>query len=200
MLSIGSHVRKVTEQNAIYSPLETMDLHMRWDIIGWSRAKGGSMRKTGSAGSPPKARAARVSITRFTQSSCMSVSGKSKPINGPTNTMKVLARLMVLWNMTNLRIVLKMVRPYKIALIIELSRLSRITISEASFATSAPCPIAKDTSAFLRAALSLMPSPVIPTTFPALPPQCCATVTSLALSLGNARATTARRGKIWANF
>ena len=50
------------------------------------------------------------------------------------------------------------------ALDIESILSSNITISEASFATSVPLPIANDTSALLRAVESFTPSPVMPVT------------------------------------
>ena len=63
-------------------------------------------------------------------------------------------------------------------------------MSPASFATSVPVPIANPTSAFLSAAASLIPSPVIPVTMP----EACASRTRRLLSVGNARATTRSRG------
>ena len=67
-----------------------------------------------------------------------------------------------------------------------------MTISLASFATSVPPPIAKPTSACLRAGESFTPSPVMPTTrFRDL-----AIRTRRLLSLGRARATTRNRGSI----
>ena len=63
---------------------------------------------------------------------------------------------------------------------------SKITISPASLATSVPLPMAKPTSARLRAGASLTPSPVIPTTkfFS------WANLTNRSLSSGKALATT----------
>ena len=59
---------------------------------------------------------------------------------------------------------LKIVLPYSIAFEIDKKLSSRITISLASLAISAPLPIANPTSAFFSAGASFTPSPVIPTT------------------------------------
>ena len=74
------------------------------------------------------------------------------------------ATLTVNWKIKNLRILLNIVLPYKIAFSIEAKLSSSMVISPASFATSVPLPIANPTSAFFSAGASLTPSPVIPTT------------------------------------
>jgi len=63
------------------------------------------------AGSPPKAKAARVSITKLTHNNWMSVKGKSNPIKGPRKAIVVAATLIVDWNTMNLRMDRKIVRP-----------------------------------------------------------------------------------------
>ena len=70
---------------------------------------------------------------------------------------------------------------------------SIITISEASFDTSVPLPIANDTSAFFKAIESFTPSPVIPVT----KPNSLDNITSLFLSSGKALDTTLRFGIIF---
>mmetsp|Transcript_29877 Transcript_29877/g.58554 ORF Transcript_29877/g.58554 Transcript_29877/m.58554 type:complete len:241 (+) Transcript_29877:957-1679(+) len=91
----------------------------------------------------------------------------------------------------NLRMDLKIVRPYNTASTMERMLSSRMTTSPLSLATSAPLPMAKDTSALRRAGLSLTPSPVIPTTRPSR----CPHSTSLTLSAGRARVTTLSVGR-----
>ncbi len=100
---------------------------------------------------------------------------------------------MVSWNTMNFLMELKMVRPYRIALSMELKLSSRITISLASFATSVPPPIAKPTSAFLSAGESFTPSPVIPATRSSS----WARRTRRLLSLGSALAITRIFGSIF---
>ena len=79
--------------------------------------------------------------------------------------------------------------PHLTAVIIEAKLSSRRIMSEASLATSVPViPMAKPTSAFLRAGASLVPSPVTATTlFSSLSP-----VTNMYLSSGVERASTFR--------
>ncbi len=57
-----------------------------------------------------------------------SVSGKSKPKNGPKNTMKVEAKLIVDWNTMNFLMDLKIVLPYKTAFVIEAKLSSRAVL------------------------------------------------------------------------
>jgi hypothetical protein len=60
-----------------------------------------------------------------------------------------------------------MLRPHLIAVTVEAKLSLRMIMSDASLATSVPAiPIAKPTSAFLRAGASLVPSPVTATTCP----------------------------------
>ena len=117
-------------------------------------------------------------------------SGFSMPSSGMTNEMQTALTLIVSWNTMNFRMLVKIVRPYKMARAIEWKLSSRITISLDSFATSVPPPIAKPTSARFSAGESFTPSPVMPTTrfFS------CARRTRRLLSDGSARATTRRAG------
>ena len=54
-----------------------------------------------NAGSVASARAAKVSIIRFTQSICVTVSGNSTPTNGPMRAVSSARRFMVSWNCMN---------------------------------------------------------------------------------------------------
>ena len=100
-------------------------------------------------------------------------------------------KLMESWNVINLQMELYMVRPYKIACLMDRKLSSRITISPASLATSVPLPMANPTSARFRAGESLTPSPVMPVTrFISW-----AILTRRSLSRGSARDTTLRSGR-----
>ena len=101
------------------------------------------------------------------------------------------ATFTVSWNTRNLRILLNMERPYRMAFSMEERLSSRIVISPASFATSVPLPMAKQTSALRKAGESFTPSPVMPTTMFSS----CAIFTRRLLSNGNALETTRRCGR-----
>ncbi len=74
--------------------------------------------------------------------------------------------LTVSWNCKNLRIESKIFRPHFIAVTIDLKLSSNKIIPEAYLATYVPViPIAKPISAFFRAGASLVPSPVMATTW-----------------------------------
>lgn len=81
----------------------------------------------------------------------------------------------------------KILRPYLTAVMIELKLSSRSMMPAAYLATSVPAiPIAKPMSAFFRAGASLVPSPVIATTFS----NCFKPVAKRYLSSGEERAKT----------
>lgn len=85
----------------------------------------------------------------------------------PKNAMKIATRFTVSWNCKNLRMHSNMFLPYFAAVTILLKLSSNSMIPAAYFATSVPAiPIAKPISAFFSAGASLVPSPVIATTFP----------------------------------
>ena len=170
----------------VNSPMHRIWLNIYRLMIGSSRLFGGSLIYSSSGGSPANARPASVSIMMLIHSICTTVTGVSMPMNGPMMETPTAHRFIVSWKMMNFRMLLKMVRPYRIARAMEAKLSLRITISPASLATSVPLPIAKPTSAFLRAGASLMPSPVMPATSPIDWASC----TSRLLSDGRARATT----------
>ena len=83
------------------------------------------------------ASAARVSMIRFTQSSCSTLRG-SFDTKEPMKAMMRATMLMVNWNMRNFRMLLNTDRPQSTASTIDLKLSSRMTISAASLATSVP--------------------------------------------------------------
>ena len=83
-----------------------------------------------------------------------------------------------------------MVRPKRMALVIDKKLSSKMTMSLASLHTSEPEPMANPTSAFFKAGASLTPSPVIPVTNP----NSSDNLTNLLLSSGRLRATTLKFG------
>ena len=134
-----------------------------------------------------KANAASVSIIRFTQSICTGVNGDFFNTAAPKKAMKIATTLTVNWNCKNFLIQSKMFLPYLTAVIIELKLSSSKIIPAAYFATSVPAiPIANPISAFFRAGASLVPSPVIATTFF----NCLSPVASKYLSYGEDLANT----------
>ena len=134
-------------------------------------------------------------MTIFIHNICTTVIGDGTPINGPIRAKRIADTFTDNWKIMNLRIFLNIVLPYNIALDIDTILSSNITISEASLATSVPLPMAKDTSAFLRAMQSFTPSPVIPVT----KPNSFDSNTSLFLSSGRALDTTFNLGIIFFN-
>lgn len=90
-----------------------------------------------------------------------------------------------------------MLRPYLIAVMVLPKLSSRRIIPAAYFATSVPAiPIAKPISAFFSAGASLVPSPVIATTFP----NCLSPVANTYLSYGDERANTLSYLTIFLNY
>ena len=88
----------------------------------------------------------------------MILNGSFNPKIGDNNVIPIVAMLTVNWKIMNFWIDFVIVLPYNTAFSIEVKLLFKITISEASLATSVPSPIEKPTSAALRAGLSLIPS------------------------------------------
>ena len=66
-----------------------------------SRWRGLSFITASEGGKEAKAIAAKVSIMRFTQSICVTVSGESVPIKAPANTVQQAARFTVIWKRMN---------------------------------------------------------------------------------------------------
>lgn len=147
-------------------PWAMIFLHI-YAVIKPSNREYGLLCKSSSlGGSVARARAAKVSIIRLTHNICIGVNGdylrKAAPVNANINAEK----LTVSWNCKNLRIESKIFRPHFIAVTIELKLSSNRIIPEAYFATSVPViPIANPISALLRAGASLVPSPVMATTW-----------------------------------
>ena len=96
----------------------------------------------------------------------MGFKGDSLRIAPPTKAITRATKFTVSWNCKNFRIESKIFRPHFMAVTMEQKLSSRRMIPEASLATYVPAiPIAKPISAFLRAGASLVPSPVIATTW-----------------------------------
>ena len=113
-----------------------------------------------------KAKAAKVSIIRFTHSICVTVNGNSVPTNEPNSTMNSATKLIVNWNTMKRWIFLYNERPHITAVPILLKESSNSVMSLASFATDVPVPIDNPTCAWFKAGASLVPSPVTATTAP----------------------------------
>mmetsp|Transcript_37029 Transcript_37029/g.57818 ORF Transcript_37029/g.57818 Transcript_37029/m.57818 type:complete len:218 (-) Transcript_37029:2015-2668(-) len=117
--------------------------------------------------SVPRARAPIESMIRFTQSIITAFSGEPSPETAPTNTRIRATTFTVSWNWRNLRMLSYTERPQRMAFTMELNLSSRMTMSEASWATLVPViPMLRPTLAAFRAGASLVPSPVTPTTSP----------------------------------
>mmetsp|Transcript_7208 Transcript_7208/g.11282 ORF Transcript_7208/g.11282 Transcript_7208/m.11282 type:complete len:399 (-) Transcript_7208:127-1323(-) len=122
--------------------------------------------------SVPRARAPIESMIRFTQSIITAFSGEPSPETAPTNTRIRATTFTVSWNWRNLRMLSYTERPQRMAFTMELNLSSRMTMSEASWATLVPVmPMLRPTLAAFRAGASLVPSPVTPTTWPPSSPR-----------------------------
>ena len=134
-----------------------------------------------------RAREARVSMMRLTQSIWIGLSGDYLSTAAPANARIRAQQFTVSWNCRNLRIESKMLRPHFIAVTMEAKLSSSRMMPEAYLATSVPAiPIAKPISAFLSAGASLVPSPVMATTWWS----CLRPVAIMYLSVGDERAST----------
>mmetsp|Transcript_23162 Transcript_23162/g.59346 ORF Transcript_23162/g.59346 Transcript_23162/m.59346 type:complete len:387 (+) Transcript_23162:1106-2266(+) len=164
---VGSPYRKKKSHASWYSIWTSMWYFM-WGVSSAScRPWGISCSRSGVGFSVASASAARESMMRFTHRSCSTVRGVPRPVTAATKATVSATRLTVSWNWRNLRMLPKMQRPHSTALTMEPKLSSRMTMSDASLATSVPqMPIASPTSASFRAGASLVPSPVTATTSP----------------------------------
>ena len=160
-----------------------MDAAIDGEIIESVSLRGFSFKTSFDGGSEASASAAKVSIMRFTQSICVTVSGDSVPRNAPTSTIRQADTLMVIWNVMNRWMFLYSERPHITASAMLLNELSSMVMSLASLATAVPSPIESPTSAAFSAGASFVPSPVTATTSP----RALSIRTKRSLSLGRAR-------------
>jgi len=114
-----------------------------------------------------KARAAKVSIIKLTQSIWIGVNGDYLRKTAPRKAINIATMLTVSWNCKNFLMQSKMFLPY-LAAVTMLPKLSSSKIIPAAyFAIYTPAiPMAKPMSAFFKAGASFPPSPVIATTWP----------------------------------
>ena len=121
----------------------------------------------GSAGSTPKARAGKASVTRLSHKSWIGVSGLGRPKSIDKNTIRTSAMLQDRRKDTNFLILAKITLPSSTAFTIVAKLSSTRIISAVSLATSVPViPIDIPISAFLIAGASFTPSPVMATISP----------------------------------
>ena len=99
------------------------------------------------AGSVAKANAANVSMIKLTHNICVTVKGKSTPMNGPIQAIRIATTLMVNWNKMKCCIFLYRLLPHFTPKMIDGNELSSRIISAASLATSVPLFMAIPTSA-----------------------------------------------------
>mmetsp|Transcript_10395 Transcript_10395/g.33012 ORF Transcript_10395/g.33012 Transcript_10395/m.33012 type:complete len:237 (-) Transcript_10395:1933-2643(-) len=138
-------------------------------------------------GSVASASAPSVSMMRLTHSIMTAFSGGSKPDTAPTKAMAMATTLTLSWNCRNLRMLSYTERPHLTACTMEENLSSRMTMSDASLATSVPVmPMATPMSASLSAGASFTPSPVMATTSPSS----LSSRTSFCLWMGSARENT----------
>ncbi len=132
-----------------------------------SRLCGLRFRSYGLGYQVAKAREARLSIMRLTQSIWIGLSTSFCRRAAPIRVITTATTLIVSWNCINLRMESQIFLPQSTALTLELKLSSIRMMAAAYLATSVPLtPIAKPTSAFLKAGASFVPSPVTATTFP----------------------------------
>lgn len=140
-------------------------------------------------GSVARANEANVSMIKLIQSIWIGFKGDSFKTAAPVKANTKATTLTVNWNCKNFLIESNIFRPHFIAVTIDLKLSSRRMIPAAYLATYVPAiPIANPMSAFLRAGASLVPSPVIATTWS----NCLSPVAIMYLSVGEERAKTFR--------
>ena len=81
-------------------PVETMLRFIFLVIMKSSRRRGLSPITFCEGGNDASAIAANVSMMRFTQSICVTVSGDCSPVNAPVKTIKQATTLTISWNST----------------------------------------------------------------------------------------------------
>merc|ERR1719450_1779526 len=137
-------------------------------------------------------------MIRLTQSICTALRGLSWIAHDPMNATTTATTFTVSWNWRNLAMESYTLRPHITAFTMLVKLSSVRMMSEASFATSVPAiPMAKPTSAFLRAGASFLPSPVTATTsLPADNVLSMIPLTSVYLSMGCDLANTLNLGHI----
>mmetsp|Transcript_120992 Transcript_120992/g.210475 ORF Transcript_120992/g.210475 Transcript_120992/m.210475 type:complete len:256 (+) Transcript_120992:2026-2793(+) len=169
-------------------------VHMRLEIKGAARLIGPlPLKRASSEGhSVARARAARVSMIRFSHSSWTGLRGSSFSADraDPTTVSSTPATLTVNWNCRNFRMLSFTVRPHTAALTTVAKLSSMSTISAAPVATSVPLFMANPTSDSFRAGASFVPSPVTAT----MSPRFIRQATSTSLSVGLLRARTRSLG------
>ena len=128
-----------------------------------------------------------VSIIKLTHNIWIGLKGDSFKTAAPANAITKAQQFTVNWNCKNFLIESKIFLPHFIAVTIELKLSSSKMIPDAYLATYVPAiPIAKPISAFLSAGASLVPSPVIATTWC----NCLRPVAMMYLSVGEDLANT----------
>mmetsp|Transcript_48750 Transcript_48750/g.115784 ORF Transcript_48750/g.115784 Transcript_48750/m.115784 type:complete len:271 (+) Transcript_48750:928-1740(+) len=138
-------------------------------------------------------------MMRLTQSICIALSGDSVRMAAPTQASEHAVMFTVNWNWRNLQMLSYTQRPHLTAATMDTKLSSMMMTSEAFLATSVPwMPMAKPTSAFLRAGASLVPSPVTATVWRSL--QAWSPDTRWCLSSGVERPITSRSFQIPLNF
>lgn len=124
------------------------------------------MRRSSLGGSVARAREARVSMIKLTHNIWIGLRGDYLRMAAPEKAITRAHMLTVNWNCKNFLIESKIFRPHFMAVTIDLKLSSSKMIPDAYFAISVPViPIANPISAFFSAGASLVPSPVIATTW-----------------------------------
>mmetsp|Transcript_11501 Transcript_11501/g.28967 ORF Transcript_11501/g.28967 Transcript_11501/m.28967 type:complete len:308 (+) Transcript_11501:179-1102(+) len=166
--------------------------HIRRVMRGADRPYGGRLRSSGVGCSVARAKAAIVSMIRFTHRSCTAFNGLLPLEIAPMNAIATAATLTVSWNCTNLRMESNTLRPHMTAFTMDEKLSSSKMMSDAFLATSVPMmPMAKPTSASRSCGASLVPSPVTATTSPCP----LRSSTRRSLSSGEQRAITSSWGR-----
>mmetsp|Transcript_797 Transcript_797/g.2170 ORF Transcript_797/g.2170 Transcript_797/m.2170 type:complete len:204 (-) Transcript_797:1212-1823(-) len=147
-------------------PWPIMLNHICFEIIEAVRLTGGRSSSLSEGGSVASASDARESMMRLIQSICTAAIGDSWKTKAPMMAIVSATMLTVSWNCKNLQIDAYTLRPHLAAVTIDAKLSSSSTMSHASLAICVPeMPIAKPTSARLSAGASLVPSPVMATTW-----------------------------------
>lgn len=144
-----------------------MFLHIKAVMMFYFLEYGILNRRSSDGGYVAKAKAAKVSMIKLTQSIWIGVKGDYLIKTAPKKAMNIATTFTVSWNCKNFLIQSKIFLPYLAAVTILPKLSSKRMIPAAYLAIYTPAiPIANPMSAFFKAGASFPPSPVIAMTWP----------------------------------
>ena len=163
---------------AMTAPTQTMPVHISRSMTRSSSCRGGRRMTSSGGGSTPIANAGAVSVSRLIHRICVASSGTataspvpSRPMTPASTTPKNMVNTSPMFDESrkrrNLRMLARMARPSRTAVMMVAKLSSARIMSAASFVTSVPVtPMATPMSADFNAGASFTPSPVMATMLP----------------------------------